>query len=55
MDERISRRDYLNSTLLASGGLLLGSACPLDLLAENDWDGYGGVGDYAPRTATPSR
>jgi len=47
MDERISRRDYLNSTLLASGGLLLGSMCPLDLMAENDWDGFGGVGDYS--------
>jgi len=47
MNERISRRDYLNSTLLASGGLLLGSMCPLDLMAENDWDGFGGVGDYA--------
>jgi spermidine dehydrogenase len=47
MDERISRRDYLNSTLLASGGALLGSMCPLDLMAENDWDGFGGVGDYS--------
>jgi spermidine dehydrogenase len=47
MDERISRRDYLNSTLLASGGLLLGSMCPLDLMAENDWDGFSGVGDYS--------
>src|SRR5579864_1601263 len=47
MDERISRRDYLNSTLLASGGALLGSMCPFDLMAENDWDGFGGVGDYS--------
>ncbi len=47
MDERISRRDYLNSALLASGSLLLGVASPLDLLAQSDWDGYGGVGDYA--------
>ena len=46
MDERISRRDYLNSALLASGALLAGSMCPLDLMAENDWDGFGGVGDY---------
>jgi|SRR5579872_3553641 len=46
MDARISRRDYLNSTLLASGSLLLGGACPLELLAQSDWDGYGGVGDY---------
>ena len=49
MDQPISRRDYLNSTLLGSGALLLGSACPLDLLAQTgeDWTGYGGVGDYA--------
>jgi spermidine dehydrogenase len=33
MDERITRRDFLNSTLLASGGLLLTSASPKELLA----------------------
>jgi spermidine dehydrogenase len=43
----MTRRDYLNSTLLASGSLLLGGATPMDLLAKDDWDGYGGVGDYA--------
>jgi spermidine dehydrogenase len=43
----MTRRDYLNSTLLASGGLLLGGATPMDLLAKDDWDGYGGVGDYS--------
>jgi spermidine dehydrogenase len=47
MDERISRRDFLNATLLASGGLLMGSANPLKLLSEDDWTGYGGVGDYS--------
>jgi spermidine dehydrogenase len=49
MDQRISRRDYLNSTLLGSGAILAGSLCPLDLLASTaeDWNGYGGVGDYA--------
>ena len=47
MDARISRRDFLNSTLLASGTALLGPATPLDLLAADDWTGYGGVGDYA--------
>jgi spermidine dehydrogenase len=46
-DDGITRRDYLNSTLLASGAALLGGACPLDLLAEGDWNGYGGVGEYA--------
>jgi spermidine dehydrogenase len=43
----VTRRDYLNSTLLASGSVLLSGATPLDLLAKGDWDGYSGVGDYA--------
>jgi spermidine dehydrogenase len=47
MDQRICRRDFLNSTLLASGGLLMGSSNPLQLLSEDDWTGYGGVGDYS--------
>lgn len=67
MDERITRRDFLNSTLLASGGALLAPLTPAELLeargskspllatparngapiADDDWAGYGGVGDYA--------
>ncbi len=47
MDQPISRRDFLNATLLASGGLLMTSASPLQLLSEDDWTGYGGVGDYS--------
>jgi spermidine dehydrogenase len=48
MDERISRRDFLNSTLIASGGLLMSAVTPLQLLGEADnWTGYGGVGDYS--------
>jgi spermidine dehydrogenase len=48
MDQRMSRRDFLNSTLLASGGLLMTSVTPLQLLGEDaDWSGYGGVGDYS--------
>ena len=48
MDQRISRRDFLNSTLLASGGLLMTAVTPLQLLGEaDDWTGYGGVGDYS--------
>lgn len=43
----IDRRDLLNSTLLAAGSVLLGSVCPFQLVAEEDWTGYGGVGDYA--------
>jgi spermidine dehydrogenase len=48
MDQRISRRDFLNSTLLASGSLLMSAVTPLQLLGkEDDWTGYGGVGDYS--------
>lgn len=57
LNEDITRRDFLNSTLLASGGLLLNPISPAQLLARNarhssedggeDWTGYGGVGDYA--------
>jgi spermidine dehydrogenase len=43
----IDRRDLLNSTLLAAGGMLLGCISPFQLLAKEDWTGYGGVGDYA--------
>jgi spermidine dehydrogenase len=50
LNQPICRRDFLNSTLLAAGGALLGPLNPQQLLAatgENDWTGYGGVGDYA--------
>lgn len=47
MDQKICRRDFLNSTLLASGSALLGSLTPRQLLARDDWTGYGGIGDYA--------
>jgi spermidine dehydrogenase len=51
MLQSITRRDFLNATLLASGSLLLSPVSPSQLLAssapEDDWTGYGGVGDYA--------
>lgn len=49
MHEPISRRDFLNGTLFASAGLVLGRHAPVfDFIAPADaWDGYGGVGDYA--------
>jgi spermidine dehydrogenase len=47
MDSKICRRDFLNSTLLASGSVLLGSLSPRQLMARDEWTGYGGVGDYA--------
>ncbi|MBV9154776.1 MAG: NAD(P)/FAD-dependent oxidoreductase, partial [Acidobacteriaceae bacterium] len=43
----MDRRDFLNSTLLASGATLLGGASPLSLLAEPDWTGFTGIGDYS--------
>jgi spermidine dehydrogenase len=53
VDEEITRRDFLNASLLASGAALLSSAAPLEVMARqlaqrrNDFDGYGGIGDYA--------
>ena len=51
MDAPISRRDFLNSTLIASGALLT-SRAPAELLSQaipegDTWTGFGGVGDYA--------
>jgi hypothetical protein len=54
MDQNISRRDFLNSTLLASGGLLMTSVSPLQLLGdENEWTGYGAWATTALLTAIP--
>ncbi len=47
MNARILRRDFMNSTLLASGASLLGGMSPRQLLAAEEWTGYGGIGDYA--------
>jgi spermidine dehydrogenase len=58
-DREITRRDFLGSTLLASGAALLEGLSPAQLLAANDkangqahdqvndeWTGFGGVGEY---------
>lgn len=55
MEQSITRRDFLNASLLASGGLLLNPFSPTDLLAAqaderggtDDFTGFGGIGDYA--------
>jgi len=58
MDTAITRRDFLNATLLASGAALVSAACPAELLQAqpslktaavpfDDWTGYGGIGDYS--------
>src|SRR5580700_5533233 len=57
MHASITRRDFLSSTLLASGASLLNGWNPRQLLAmgsgslaadaRDDWTGYGGVGEYS--------
>jgi spermidine dehydrogenase len=43
----ITRRDFLNGTLLASGAALVSAVCPFQLMAAEDWNGPAGLGDYA--------
>jgi spermidine dehydrogenase len=45
--EKITRRDFLNGTLLASGAALVSAVCPIQLMAAGDWNGSPGIGDYA--------
>src|SRR5580698_6862263 len=48
LNAHITRRDFLGSTLIGSGAILLGAAAPA--LAQNltsQWNGYAGIGDYA--------
>src|SRR6516164_11239440 len=48
MEAAITRRDFLGSTLLASGALLLEGLTPAELAAQKDeFTGYGGVGEYS--------
>ena len=54
MNDAITRRDFLGSTLLASGALLFKSITPAELLAAgatgaaaDEFTGYGGVGEYS--------
>ncbi len=50
MHAPVTRRDFLGSTLLASGALLLDSLTPMELLAQarmDEFTGYGGVGEYS--------
>jgi len=47
MHTAITRRDFLGGTLLASGALLMESLAPAELLAaQDDFTGYGGIGEY---------
>jgi spermidine dehydrogenase len=44
----ITRRDFLGSTLIGSGAILLGAAAPAFAQELGSrWNGYAGIGDYA--------
>lgn len=51
LDTAITRRDFLDASLLAAGSVLLRKPAPLDrgeAPATNPaWEGFGGIGDYA--------
>ena len=46
MNEPISRRDFVNGTLVAGAGLFLHGQLPGGIAPGDDWNGYSGVGDY---------
>jgi spermidine dehydrogenase len=51
LDASITRRDFLNASLLATGAVLLKTPAPLvrqsSASTNPEWDGFAGVGDYA--------
>src|SRR4051794_29816108 len=54
LDTRITRKDFLNATLVGAGGLLISAVAPglvraveAAQPASDTWTGFGGVGDYA--------
>lgn len=51
LDTRITRKDFLNATLLGAGGLLFSTVAPglarAAAQSADDWTGFGGTGDYA--------
>jgi spermidine dehydrogenase len=51
LDASITRRDFLNASLLATGAALLHTPAPLvrqpSTPTNPEWEGFGGVGDYA--------
>src|ERR1700712_3976876 len=47
LDARVSRRDFLNGSLVAAGTSLLGSSAAQSRPTGDTFTGYGGVGDYA--------
>jgi hypothetical protein len=61
LNEPISRRDFLNGSLMASAGMLAASACPFPLAAQmnsavgSSWTGYSGEGDYKTSAGNTER
>ena len=60
LDQSITRKDFLNATLLGVGGLLLSATAPSAVraaqrAAADDWTGSGGVGDYATSNGNTRR
>lgn len=58
INKNITRRDFINSSLIGTGGALLAASAPLSFLsgcatdgapkiAKDAWTGYGAIGDYA--------
>jgi spermidine dehydrogenase len=50
LGDRVTRRDFLNASLLGAGAALLHAAPPArgqELAPAPDWYGYGGVGEFA--------
>jgi spermidine dehydrogenase len=48
LNANITRRDFLGSTLIGSGALLLGAAAPSRAQGlTSQWNGYAGIGDYS--------
>src|ERR1700688_352498 len=44
----ITRRDFIGSTLIGSGAMLLGATAPAFSQAlTSGWNGYAGIGDYS--------
>src|SRR5450755_3545330 len=48
LQSAITRRDFIGSTLIGSGAMLLGAAAPAFAQGlTSAWNGYAGIGDYS--------
>ena len=47
LHEPISRRDFLNGTVVAGAGLLLHGQSQSSVSPADAWNGPGGIGDYS--------